>query len=243
MIGRRRARARCCVGSSSGSAPVDGALRRARSPAPPPLVVSARTRRASARAPPAKRRRGSARGTRAARERRQHLRQHEPQRLLVIPRDEFGEAEQVRGQRRQVVPHLRRSAAAFRAATSDVGTTSTTTPASARPREPNPTSAPRLDGESVGNPVVERGERRDGKGDAGDGHGISRRRTRASRGRTSRRHELQCSKCSTRAAATSGKSLVYNDGKNRLTRLWIILCVSDRPHFADAADASGEPLA
>jgi len=73
------------------------------------------------------------------------------------------------------------------------------------------------DDKAIGNPVVERGDCRDREGNAGDGHGIKARRVRTRRDRTSRRRKLRRSKCSIRAAATAGKSLVYNERKKRRT--------------------------
>ena len=133
-----------------------------------------------------KRRRHSARrrcSRRPRREWRQHLRQHKTQRFLVIAGHEFGQPEHILGQDREVAPHFRDGLQLF---ARDVGRRNDIDdhPRERAPRQPNPDERPPADEKSVRYPVVERGERGDGEGNAGNGHVISPRRMRPTRGRT-----------------------------------------------------------
>ena len=109
---------------------------------------------------------------RHGRERRQHLREHEPQRFLVVLRNEFREFENVRRQRRHVLPQLDdrlQFVAGNLGHRNDVDH-------DARKRatcKANVDDRAAIHGEPVGNPVVEGGARRNGKSDACNGHDIN----------------------------------------------------------------------
>jgi hypothetical protein len=135
----------------------------------------------------------------------QHLRKHEPHRFLVVPRDEVGDFENVGGQWRHVLSNLDDRLqllvrhVGLRYYRNDDARENAAREAHAHHRA-------WLHGESIGNPVVERARRRNGKGNACDRHGV-----RVGCNRRALRGLVVCEMLNM-SAANLGKSLVYNGG-------------------------------
>ena len=122
----------------------------------------------------------------------------------------------------------------FSRGTSDSGATSTTTPVSARfaqvERAP---SEPLIDGEPVGNPIIECRFRGDGKGDARDRPWRQFRRKPASIFSARARSQIGCSRRNAHHAPEqlAASPWFITPAKIGSQRLWIILCVTPPKHF------------
>jgi hypothetical protein len=142
---------------------------------------------------------------RCARERRQHLREREAQRFLIVRGDESRELEEILRKRGTSV-RSSTIGCSFSRGTSVAATTSTTTPVSER-RASERARARRDRRRALRDPVVERRFGGDGKGNARDRHERQARRFRAPSRPPPSGQRLQCAKCSPRAAATGRQVL------------------------------------
>ena len=147
--------------------------------------VRARCGQAQRRCRRSRRRRDAARGGK----RRQHLREDEPERLLVVRRDEIRESEKIVGQRREIADdfvHRLQSLPGDLGRPRDVDDHAD----ERAPRQAHANERTAPERKAFGNPVVERGGRRDRKGDARDSHRVSACRLGAARRAAPRKREL-----------------------------------------------------